>query len=129
MRRKRVIVGLAVLALVAAAAMLAWPRDPRPCRATFEQVRAGMTLEEVEAIVGGPPGVYTDRPVPITFLSVGFIAGSSYTEVHRIHQWAADDGTLEVFIGRDGRAALVSVDDPLPDTRPFIQRLRSRLGL
>src|SRR5215213_2494012 len=31
------------------------PARPRPCLATFERVRDGMTREQVYATVGGPP--------------------------------------------------------------------------
>jgi len=40
----------------------AWLRSPHPCRATFEQVREGMTYAEVCAMVGGPTGDYRTRP-------------------------------------------------------------------
>src|SRR5438874_7970559 len=29
----------------------------------FERIKEGMTEEEVEEILGGPPGTYTDRPI------------------------------------------------------------------
>src|SRR3954463_15487213 len=88
MRRRRVIIGLAVLALAAVAALLLWPRGPRPCRATFEQVREGMTFEEVCATVGTPPGNYTtgDRFNPP--ISSGFAV--------LCERWLADDGELYV---------------------------------
>jgi hypothetical protein len=54
------IVGLVVLPAAAVLVVALWPRDPRPCRATFEQVRDGMTYDEVCATVGGPPGDYSD---------------------------------------------------------------------
>ena len=48
--------GLAVVALIVA---VGWTHHkPYPCLTTFERVREGMTLEEVEATVGGPPGNY-----------------------------------------------------------------------
>jgi hypothetical protein len=116
MRRRRVIAGLVVLALVGVAAVMLWPRGPRPSRATFEQVREGMTFEEVCATVGGPPGDYSDGGV-----------STIHTHWHPPDMWWAEDGVLGVRFGDDGRAWQVIVTDGLPLSRWF--RLRARLGL
>jgi hypothetical protein len=120
MRRRRLIVGLVVLALVAAAAVL-WPRGPKPCRATFEQVREGMTYDEVCAAVGAPPGDYSD----------GYCLHSRYGFGYKAHQWwLANDGELFVEFGEDGTAVAVSARpaERLPEP-PALNRLRARIGL
>src|SRR5687768_8659552 len=94
MRRRRVVIGLIVAALVAVAAVLFWPRGPRPCRATFESVQEGMTYEEVCATVGGPPGTYTHR-MPLPF---------NRTSIKRYdHHWVADDAGMWVGYDKDDR--------------------------
>src|SRR5262245_39655502 len=117
MRRRRVVVGLVVLALVAVLVVALWPRGTRPCRETFELVREGMTYDEVCATVGGPPGAYTRRPY------IPLLGGAHDCRV----QWAADDVELIVWFDDDQRAYKVMVFDPMPDDRPLLVRLRYRL--
>ena len=104
MKRRRIVV-LAVL-VVAVAAVLFWPRGPRPCLATFPSVREGMTRDEVVAIVGGPPETFPDpciqRKLGLTVL---------------VDEWRADDGRLRVYYGKDGRAEFVqALEMPGPPT-------------
>jgi hypothetical protein len=122
MRRRRAIGGLVALALAGVAAVALWPRSPRPCRATFAQIRKGMAYEEVCATVGAPPGTYSDRVVPLLGLAH---AGWTYDR-----RWTAHDGGMLVtFRERDDTVEFVCVADPLPDHRSFVQRLRARIGL
>jgi hypothetical protein len=87
---------LALVALVAAVAEY-WPpgTHPKPGLATFNQVRVGMTLEEVIATVGKSP-----------------------TSTFKHTVWVADDATLEVAFGDDGRAYYVLVEPKLPPAVP-----------
>jgi hypothetical protein len=48
-RRHAIVIGLVGLAV---AAIVFWPRPPRPCLATFQRVQAGMTRDEVYKTVG-----------------------------------------------------------------------------
>jgi hypothetical protein len=122
MKWRRVVVGLVVLALVAVLAVALWPRGPRPCRATFEQVREGMTYDEVCATVGGPPGVYSTR------LDWPVIRSGPPELSHK--EWVAADSKLYVIIDRVAdRAIVVAIYEPPPDNRSPWDRLRDRLGL
>ena len=125
MRRRRVIVGLAVLAVPVAAVAL-WPRGPRPCRETFEQVREGMAFEEVCATVGGPPGDYTGRPRAVPNGMVlplpPFLLPGGPPEV-----WIGEDGELIAWFDPGGQVVQANV---YPVGRPpFWSRLLARLGL
>jgi hypothetical protein len=123
MKRRRVIVGLAVMAVIAIVAVIPGSRGPRPCPATFEQVHEGMTYDEVCATVGGPPGVYSSRS-RYTFLSVPPPAG------HYHHEWrSADEILYVVFDASTGSAVLVHRFNPPPGGRNFFQRVRDRLGI
>jgi hypothetical protein len=67
MRRRKLFGALAGLAiLVAAGALVLWPRPDRITQENFDRIRAGMSRAEVEAVLGGPPGDYrsawTDWP-------------------------------------------------------------------
>jgi hypothetical protein len=123
MKSRRVIVGLVVLVLVGVAAVALRPCGPRPCRATFEQVREGMTYENVCATVGGPPGVYSSRS-RYTFVSVPPPAGC------RHYEWRADDEVLYVvFDASTGAAVFAHRFDPPRDGQSLLQWVRDRLGL
>jgi hypothetical protein len=111
MRRRRTIVGLGVVALVAVLAIVFWPRGPRPCRATFEQVHEGMTLEEVCATVGAPP----HDPL------------AEIRSTPPADYWYGSDTELCVHFDPSGRADRVSVKD-FPGQSAW-SRLRSWLGL
>jgi hypothetical protein len=82
-----------------------------------------MTLEEVCATVGGPPGNYSSRP---KYPEIG-TGGTRYTD----YRWQANEGTLVVIFDRDSsdRAIYTDIREPLPDNRTLLQRLRDRLGL
>jgi hypothetical protein len=114
MRRRHVIVGAVVLALVAVLAVAFCPGRRRPCRATFEQVREGMTREEVRATVGARP---SNEGIWVRTL-----------EMHPSEHWLAADAHLAVAFGDDGRAIFVQVSDAT-DPPSRWTRLRARLGL
>jgi hypothetical protein len=119
MKRRRV-VGLAVaLALVAIVVYALWPRGPRPCRATFEQVREGMTYDEVCATVGGRPRNQFTGPIAADPGSTDTYAGADL--------WWAGDGGLAVYYDGSGRVGRVQVFEVAhPSAR---SRLRDWLGL
>src|SRR5262245_51498938 len=86
---------LLALALTVGVVYLAWPTGPRPCRATFEMVKEGMTLEEVATTVGGPPGVYSNRlNYPVMMGGYGFCSYET---------WVARDCTLVVIVDDTGQ--------------------------
>jgi len=60
MRRRLARFGLILLILAVAAFSFVWYRSPsrRINRAAFDRIQLRMTLEEVEAIIGCPPGNY-----------------------------------------------------------------------
>jgi hypothetical protein len=63
MRRRSLLVLLAGLAMVVAALeFVLWPRPDRITHENFDRIRAGMTMADVEAILGGPPGEYRTGP-------------------------------------------------------------------
>jgi hypothetical protein len=111
-------VSLVVLVAVVALAAF-WPRGARPGRATFEQVRKGMSFAEVCATVGGAPGIYGGEQVPY------FLSGPP-TFSHEF--WFATDSTLYVIFDTETDEAIaVQVDDPPPDNRSLWERIRARV--
>lgn len=118
-RNRLTVGGTAIVAAVVVALLFLWPTGPRPCRATFELVREGMTLEQVAATAGGPPGRYSDGYEHIVE------TGGRYP---RAVQWVAHDANLIVWYDGDGVANSVLVAEPMPDNRSWLQWLRGRLG-
>lgn len=95
--------GLAVAALVVA---VGWTHSkPRPCRATFERVREGMTREEVEATVGCPPGDYT---TPGAIVLRPMRSGEAWV-THVC--WVCDEAELILLFDDDGRVLKPYVHD------------------
>ena len=92
--------GLAVCALIA---VCVWKNaQPRPCRATFERVRVGMTREEVEATVGAPPGDYTPSGAFV-------LRTEDRLAVVGVGIWLTDHADLWVRFDAAGRAQSATV--------------------
>ncbi len=95
-RRLLLALGVALAVLVAPGAIW-WFLPPRPgvTAANCARIKKGMRLEEVEAILGGPPGVYRDgqrlEPYPGLYLSE-----DGETE------WMSEAGIAVVWFRGDG---------------------------
>jgi hypothetical protein len=125
MTRRRILFGL-LLASAALACFGGWlwmASGPRVTRARFEQVKKGMSREEVIHIVGGPPGDYSDgRAIPLFVLR--------FYHVKDYEQWLCDDGHLLVLFDDTGTATdvlLFHVSEARPPT--LTEKIRSWLGL
>jgi len=100
--RRRLFVALGLLAglmLTGVVAWLLWPRTAIS-RENAVTIREGMTLTEVEAILGGPARDETTGPV-----EVGFLAQKRYataTPLQR-HQWKSDEILVTVECDPEGR--------------------------
>jgi hypothetical protein len=100
MRRRTLLVALAVLAVVGAAGVVVLP--PQDTRATYEnfcRVKEGMTGAAVEAIVG-PPGDFTTELMGYDGLSGDPTRRPARTNLEWI--WATDSGVAFVDFDRDG---------------------------
>jgi hypothetical protein len=92
MRRRKLLVALAGLAVVGILASVLVPlrvRTPRITEAQVEMIRVGMTLDEVEAVLGCCPGNYTPRR---DFLPIDMGAYGEEQQNNRApyKEWAAD---------------------------------------
>jgi outer membrane protein assembly factor BamE (lipoprotein component of BamABCDE complex) len=112
MTRRRVLCGLLLLsALLACFASWLWVVNGRKMtRARFEQVREGMSREEVIRTVGAAPDSLQDN-----YNSVGW------------DYWRCDEAVLIVRFDYTDTAIAVYVDDGSPPT--LTERIRRWLGL
>jgi hypothetical protein len=125
MTRHRVLCGLllgsAVLAYFGGWLWIA--SKPQVTRARFEQVKEGMSREEVIRTVGGPPGDYREGRRPITpDLDRFFGVEDAY--------WVCDEGALMLYFDEAGIVTdpwVTDVANCPPST--FTERIRRWLGL
>jgi hypothetical protein len=117
--RKYLLAVLAVCLLLVGILVSLTP--PRPCPVTktgYERIEKGMSLAQVEEILGGPEGDYRTRPV-LTLLPSG--VGLPWAV------WQGDAGTAEVSFDRSGSVTLKRFLEAEPPRPGLIETLRWRL--
>jgi hypothetical protein len=121
MTRRRVLCGLLLLsALLACLGGWLWIASPRVTRARLEQVRYGMSRDEVIHTVGGAPGDYSRGQVSINRHSI-----PSQHET-----WLCEDGLLFVRFDDADKATNVVIHDVVNSGPPTLtERIRRWLGL
>jgi hypothetical protein len=118
MRRRKLLVALAGLAVVAAGAVVMWPRSSsRITREDSDRIKEGMSRAEVETILG-PPGDYrtgigetdygrtentwiADRG-PDFALSTNWVPGQSKGKPYLRADWMDDSFRITIVIGQSG---------------------------
>jgi hypothetical protein len=125
---RRVLLILGALGLLAVVGVLVLVWLPRPgdriTRETFEQIRDGMTLDEVEAIIGAPPGEYTTTDVIYSeFLGSTIILRGS----RDMPAWEGYQGKIVVFLDAERKVYCRYFFDPIC-RESFFDRLRRRIG-
>ena len=124
MTRRRLLFGLLLASVVLAcfAGWLVMSSGPRVTRARLEQVKEGMTREEVIRTVGAPPGDYTNGPV--------IMQGVSFTDTSDIDAfWVCDDAGLIVYFDDAGTVSYVSIVDVIAPSPTLTEKIRRWLGL
>jgi hypothetical protein len=127
MRKRLVVVVVVVVAVVTGLGLLGWPRRHRINREGFERITEGMTRQEVEDILGRPPGDYTVRREG-PFILLHPPAGVNWSSQEH---WISDDGWMVVtFDPFDGAGPVVEKEfSPVDDwpQRPWTARVRRAL--
>ena len=116
MTRRGVLCGLLLLSavLVCGVGWLVIASRPRATRARFQQVKEGMSREEVIRMVGPPKEDYSRHP-----------DRRAGTHIHE--RWFCDEGCLSVVFNDADRAEVVYVLEL--DPPPLTERIRRWLGL
>jgi outer membrane protein assembly factor BamE (lipoprotein component of BamABCDE complex) len=92
-------------------------------KAQYDQIRVGMSANEVNRILGGPPGNY------MTFSPAGFFHIESQRIKGTRNKWEGDDGII--FVWFDDEELVIDLEFvSAPWERPsFFSRLRLRFGV
>jgi len=136
MTRRRLLCGLLLLSALLAClgGRLCIASRPRVTRARFEQVKTGMSREEVIRTVGGVPGDYSSDgrgSLEALHRSLEKLPATALDPEHRIlwkyEYWYVDDGKLQVDFDAADMAVKVSIWKHEPPT--LTERIRRWLGL
>jgi hypothetical protein len=106
MRRRKLLVMLAGMAVVATAGAVApWSQPDRITRENFARLNTGMSRAEVEAILG-PPGDYTTSPLGDMGEAIDHDAETGERDAPGVDGlvWVADAGIIEINFDRAGQA-------------------------
>jgi hypothetical protein len=129
MTRRRILCGLLLAsAVLMYFAFWLWiENSPKTTRARFEQVKKGMSREQVIRWVGGPPGDYSEgRGQPIGHRPVTWDDPKPY----RYQTWVGDDAWMLVGFDEDDTVVRVAVQIVRQKSQPtLIERFRRWLGL
>jgi len=122
MRKRLFMTGVAVLLAIIGIGFL-WPRPHGINRAGYDRITGGMTLPEVQEILGRPPGDFTGRRDP------AYVLDWSMETSHRLEEWQSDDGLVLVEFDEGGRVVQKKffAADGWPE-RSWKERVRRALG-
>jgi hypothetical protein len=102
MPSRRLLLVLAVVGAAVALAVGTWLLRPQPSLITADnaaRIREGMTLDEVEAILGGP--ARHDATGRVSYCLEGIPGVRPISPAMR--EWTSDEVLVMVWIGEDGR--------------------------
>jgi hypothetical protein len=132
--RRRAVGGLLLVSAVLTcfAGWLWMASGPRVTSARFEQVKKGMSREEVIRSVGGPPGdytsgrIWTEASLVISGEQASLVISEEQGKSYEL--WLCDDGPVVVWFDDRGRAVEVDVEF-IPRLETLTERIRRWLGL
>jgi hypothetical protein len=120
-------VGIVLAAGASATALaLLHVRSPRIDREHFDRIAVGMGQPDVEAIMGGPPGDYTDRHCVMSRKWFYFCPNAASYLGESYEEWLGDGGVIVVTLDKDHRVtnkAFHRADDGFSSARTTAERL------
>jgi hypothetical protein len=128
--KRQYLLSFGAIALLAIAATLAWFYWPQTQLKldSFDKVREGMTLSEIEALVGGPPGIYCSGGVTGTYCQGVPVKGVELAKEGMSREWVAESRSLFVAFDENNTATYVVTGTPVRQRR-FLDRVRGWLGM
>jgi hypothetical protein len=113
MKRRRLLIALAILALVSGAIVLLW-RSPQLNPDCYDRIILGMSRSEVRRAVGQPPGDLRSGPTDISYRAdkeeiLSEDSMDLVADPPDYDQWQFDTGTVVVTYNRTGIAVVKGV--------------------
>ena len=129
MRRRKRLVALAGLAVVVAAGtVVLWPRPERITWENCARIRQGMTLAELQTVLG-EPGYFKTGPVEYRLQEHRpFVLQADWVEGRQEAYWLTDTGFAVVYFDDAERVADFSFIPGRRVEQPFLTNLLWRLG-
>lgn len=140
MRRRLLlmVLGIALLTLLGAGLLACLTnRGHRISRESYNQIKAGMTEQELEGLLGGPAGDYTNGRYQVGYIAepCSLCDEALYAEISEIRSsrdWTGFQGLVSVGLNERGRVVEkryfpVCPVDPVGET--LLARFRRWLGL
>ena len=131
MKKRRLLLWTWALVMLGACGVTLWLNVPRPgvTRSNYERIREGMTLADVGAILGGPPGNYQEgRGTFLLFSANGPEGSSPWLRDDVAHLiWWGPDVTILLAVSPDGRVLAKHCSPYMPSQPSFWDRLRRLL--
>src|SRR5437870_3671391 len=130
-RRRRMLISVSILALVALGIFVGgWLLQPKPRidRAAADQIKPGMTLREVEEIIGVPPGDYGvgKGETQPTWESLQW---PFKRPPHTTQEWLGQENAISVWIDDDGKVTGHSFQPVYREYDSTFDRLLGMIGL
>jgi hypothetical protein len=117
MKRRRIVIGVVVLVVGATATAALRLVRPVPLEERVQRIQPGMTLGEVEAILGEPPGSYTQY---VKRVRIGGCNPSA------VKEWDWDEGCVNIRFDAGYRVEDV-IFYPYTEPPSALQRIRYHL--
>lgn len=127
-RRRVTFAVLVALVLLGVSVWWLWPREQSAItRANAEKIHVGMTLAEVQAILGGPPRMEGSLVRRFGW-NLDVQQRDAETAV-ATHTWIGLHAKVEVGVNGNGRVVSLETRHPADDHAPLFDSLRRRFGL
>lgn len=122
-KRLLLLLGGAACLLVAGYFVYGWLTASPINRDTFERIENGMTLKEVEELIGLPPGEY-EKGVMYWYAEPGSMFGM---KGDKCESWSSNNGQIVVWVSPEGKVTDKDFNEPLERESTF-DTLRRWLG-
>jgi outer membrane protein assembly factor BamE (lipoprotein component of BamABCDE complex) len=127
-RRLLMVAVLVTLVLLGVSAWALWPREQSAItRANAEKIQVGMTLAEVQTILGGPPRMEGSLTRPFGWNLDAQQRGAEVAVA--THTWIGLHAKVEVGVNGNGRVISLSTRHPADDDASLFDSFRRRFGL